>query len=502
MYGSKAVCCSTGGLQPAGLQLAPLPGTVLPSHALPGISLRSSRPPHSSVVTNASSHSLLLGRSYSTCEFCPLRSCFSVSARFALDRSSLPFTPSRWRHGRFPTTCSSKRRLSSSAGRQFCASRSCNHVCRILNADAGPVEENELPAEVHRWSGNTTVQIDEQKLQADEEDNTPAENERLLQRQTESRTNIASQNEQQQPLPNKRKQLKNRILFGSGMGAGCLGIVLAGGWVFTLAFSWTIWVGTQEYFELVRSKGNTANGLTPPPAVAEKFCALICSAMPIMTLYYGGRMGAVVTTAAFALATVLLLQRGPRFSQLTSAIFGLFYCGYLPSFWIKLRCGLAVPALNTRVAQSWPVLLGGPSHWTVGLVATVIACSAIAMADTFSFVGGKAFGRTPLIAISPKKTLEGAAVGLSASVAVTILLSKLFQWPSSIFSSAVLAVLVFMSSLFGDLTESMMKRDAGVKDSGQLIPGHGGILDRVDSYIFTGALVYSFVKIGLPLFGV
>jgi phosphatidate cytidylyltransferase len=54
-----------------------------------------------------------------------------------------------------------------------------------------------------------------------------------------------------------------------------------------------------------------------------------------------------VTTASFLLATVLLLQRGPRFSQLSSAIFGLFYCGYLPCFWIKLRCGLAIPAINT-----------------------------------------------------------------------------------------------------------------------------------------------------------
>lgn len=209
-----------------------------------------------------------------------------------------------------------------------------------------------------------------------------------------------------------------------------------------------------------------------------------------------------VTTASFLLATVLLLQRGPRFSQLSSAIFGLFYCGYLPCFWIKLRCGLAIPAINTKLATLWPVMLGGQAHWTVGLIATIIAMSTVIAADTGAFLGGRAMGRTPLSEVSPKKTLEGAAFGLSSSVAVSVVLARVFQWPTSIPSAAVMAVLVFLGSLFGDLTESMIKRDAGVKDSGKLIPGHGGILDRVDSYIFTGALVYSFVKVGIPLFGV
>lgn len=63
---------------------------------------------------------------------------------------------------------------------------------------------------------------------------------------------------------------------------------------------------------------------------------------------YLGQIDVSVTSAAFVLATALLLQRGnPRFAQLSSAMFGLFYCGYLPCFWVKLRCGLAAPALNT-----------------------------------------------------------------------------------------------------------------------------------------------------------
>lgn len=63
---------------------------------------------------------------------------------------------------------------------------------------------------------------------------------------------------------------------------------------------------------------------------------------------YRGHIDVSVTSAAFIVAMALLLQRGnPRFAQLSSAIFGLFYCGYLPCFWVKLRCGLAAPALNT-----------------------------------------------------------------------------------------------------------------------------------------------------------
>lgn len=63
---------------------------------------------------------------------------------------------------------------------------------------------------------------------------------------------------------------------------------------------------------------------------------------------YMGNVDVSVTSSAFVVAMALLLQRGiPRFAQLTSTMFGLFYCGYLPCFWVKLRCGLAAPALNT-----------------------------------------------------------------------------------------------------------------------------------------------------------
>ncbi|PSS35966.1 Phosphatidate cytidylyltransferase [Actinidia chinensis var. chinensis] len=299
----------------------------------------------------------------------------------------------------------------------------------------------------------------------------------------------------------KAEKLKKRIIFGLGIGIFSGGVVMAGGWVFTVVVAAAVFIGAREYFELVRSRGITA-GMTPPPRYVSRVCSVICAFMPMLTLYFG-QIDVSVTSAAFVVAMALLLQRGnPRFAQLSSTMFGLFYCGYLPCFWVKLRCGLAVPALNTRVGTAWPLLLGGQTQWTVGLVATLISISSIIAADTFAFVGGKAFGRTPFTNISPKKTWEGAIAGLGGCVATSVLLSRILSWPPSLLSAIAFGFLNFFGSLFGDLTESMIKRDAGVKDSGSLIPGHGGVLDRADSYIFTGALAYSFIKTFLPLYGV
>ncbi|KAH0980524.1 hypothetical protein GBA52_007701 [Prunus armeniaca] len=299
----------------------------------------------------------------------------------------------------------------------------------------------------------------------------------------------------------KASQLKKRIFFGLGIGLSVGIVVLAGGWVFTAAVAAAVFVGAREYFELVRSHGITA-GMTPPPRFVSRVCSVICALMPLVTLYRG-QIDVSVTSAAFFVAMALLLQRGnPRFAQLSSTMFGLFYCGYLPCFWVKLRCGLAAPALNTSFGSAWPILLGGQAHWTVGLVATLISFSSIIAADTYAFLGGKAFGRTPLTTVSPKKTWEGTIVGLGGCIATSVVLSRIFCWPKSLLSAIAFGFLNFFGSVFGDLTESMIKRDAGVKDSGSLIPGHGGILDRVDSYMFTGALAYSFVKTFLPLYGV
>jgi phosphatidate cytidylyltransferase len=196
-------------------------------------------------------------------------------------------------------------------------------------------------------------------------------------------------------------------------------------------------------------------------------------------------------------------------ADIASSILGLLYGGYLPSYWVRLRVGLtqmsSLPTDAVASATNLPLKGYWPESWTdlstlpEALTATLLAFGCIWAADIGAYFFGKFFGRTSLSHISPKKTVEGAIFGLLGSIAVATAGAWYLHWPSWQVSGIILGTLVGIASLLGDLTESMMKRDAGVKDSGQLIPGHGGILDRTDSYVFTGPLVYYFVTLLLPL---
>jgi phosphatidate cytidylyltransferase len=152
-------------------------------------------------------------------------------------------------------------------------------------------------------------------------------------------------------------------------------------------------------------------------------------------------------------------------SRLSAAGFGVFYVGGLLA---------ALPILHAYAGPSWVAL-------------------AVAITfgnDTGAYFTGRAFGKRKLApAISPGKTVEGALGGLAASLIVTLAAKVLFMPELSARDCAMVAVPSAILGPAGDLVESLLKRAAGAKDSGRLLPGHGGILDRIDALLFVGAYV-------------
>ena len=148
---------------------------------------------------------------------------------------------------------------------------------------------------------------------------------------------------------------------------------------------------------------------------------------------------------------------------------GAIYTGWTLSLFLRLRAG------------------------DDGLEWVLLAVLATFATDTGAFLVGRAIGRTRMAPrISPGKTWEGAVGGWLAGVAAVVGLAVLLDLPITQAEAVALGVMVGVVAQVGDLVESMLKRAAGVKDSGTLIPGHGGVLDRLDSVVFAIVVVYHF----------
>ena len=123
----------------------------------------------------------------------------------------------------------------------------------------------------------------------------------------------------------------------------------------------------------------------------------------------------------------------------------------------------------------------------------------IVASDIGSYFIGKSFGKRSLSPISPGKTVEGLVGGITCSILLAIFFAFLLNWRNPFLIGILYGILISLMALVGDLIESMMKRDAKIKDSGTFLPGHGGILDRIDSYLFTPAIVFYIVILLSPL---
>ncbi len=167
--------------------------------------------------------------------------------------------------------------------------------------------------------------------------------------------------------------------------------------------------------------------------------------------------------------------------RLTATITGIVYAGFLTTYL----------ALFKRLA---PVSEGG--HLVI--LVLVIAW----LADTGGYFAGRFLGKAKLYeAVSPKKTWAGAYGGIAGSLLGVVVMKLFFLEGLSWIDVAVIAIGGGILGQLGDLTESLIKRSVGVKDSGALLPGHGGILDRIDAVLFIAPFVYGYLVVKLALSG-
>ncbi len=191
-------------------------------------------------------------------------------------------------------------------------------------------------------------------------------------------------------------------------------------------------------------------------------------------------LGALLTILVVGVLLAELRRGAGKHAIANSAatLLGVFYVGWLGTHLVSLR--------ELPWAMGEPYARGGP--YALLPFALVWCC------DSAAYLVGKAIGRRRLMPeVSPKKTAEGAWAGLLAAIAAAFAARATFAPFLTLADAAVLGLLVGVFGQLGDLVESLLKRDLDAKDTSQLIPGHGGVLDRFDSLFFAAPIVYYYL---------
>jgi len=254
-------------------------------------------------------------------------------------------------------------------------------------------------------------------------------------------------------------------------------LVLAiGGPVLAGAVALVTGLAAVEVFRLLK-----AAGYPPLPALgtAVALTVVVDAAFPGLLEGSGLLLGAV----GMVLVAVAAFTRPDPHDGLSTWMATIFGAVYVSLLSFLLRLGHAAPVLPEGSPAAW---LGAERGWILLLVLAVWSY------DTGAYLVGKNFGRTRFLThISPSKTIEGLLGGVAATTAVVALLLLALGQPPV--HALALGPLTALAAQAGDLAESTIKRAAGARDSGTLIPGHGGILDRVDSFLFAAPVVTLYV---------
>lgn len=266
-----------------------------------------------------------------------------------------------------------------------------------------------------------------------------------------------------------------RILTGTVMGLIALWCLLNGGIALLCLVSLVVYLGSKEYVQILENKG-----FYPSLKIilfSDAIFAMLC---------YFNRFDLVGIAFTFcsisAFLWVLFRGRQPYIANVSTTILGFVYGGWFPLHLLLIR------DLNS---DNLGFLKLGIQNDGLGYV--VFLFITILFTDTGCYYFGKKFGKHHLApVVSPKKTIEGSIGGAICAVIAGLIVGFFIKLPW--YHSIILALLCTVFAQLGDLSESLIKRDAGVKDSGSTLPGHGGFLDRTDSYVFTIPLMFYYLK--------
>jgi phosphatidate cytidylyltransferase len=257
--------------------------------------------------------------------------------------------------------------------------------------------------------------------------------------------------------------------------------VYLGGWVLGALLAVLAALGAVEFFRMVEQKG--VRPLAEVGAGAAAVFVLLATAAR-GAAWPGATLWVLLVVLTLVSITYAIWARGVEGSPLlavAATICGAVYTGGLLGHGVLLRH-------LEGIQGAW--------HGTALVFAPVLLTWA---SDTFAYFVGRQWGRRKLIPrVSPGKTVEGALGAVVGTVLVAALYSAVLRqfdtYQVGIGAALALGLFISVAAQVGDLAESLLKRDAGVKDSGALFPGHGGVLDRLDSLFFTLPLAYFFFR--------
>jgi phosphatidate cytidylyltransferase len=257
------------------------------------------------------------------------------------------------------------------------------------------------------------------------------------------------------------------------VGIPCLLVITQrGGIFFLLLVDLLLLLGMREFYALMAAKGYR------PYRALGIFCGLAFS----WYVFRGGAAVSLIVTAsllAIMIGELLRRDMDQSLEHIAVTVLGVMYVGWLGSHLVMLR--------------ELPGVVGGAD--AVGARLVLFTAAVTWAGDTAAYLFGVAFGRHKLIPrVSPGKTVEGAVGALIGAAAMGLLCAKSFAGFITPLAGVSLGLVAGIFGMLGDLVESLLKRDVGIKDSATLIPGHGGVLDRFDSLLFTAPLMYYYFR--------